>query len=137
MRLKMKWFRASMCVSLMLALLALPGKAFAEERGCTVTIPTSVEVTGTFAPSDTEFEVVLADSDSEVPMPEKSSGTVKGSGQVILGPVTYTVPGDYHYHISQKVGNAEGYTYDTSVYTVTVRVVNGEDGGLTRRSVGY
>lgn len=63
-------------------------------------------------------------------MPEKSNGTVQGPGQIVLGPMTYTVPGDYHYSISQKVGNAANYTYDTSVYSVTVRVVNSEDGGL-------
>lgn len=130
MRLKMKRLRGFVCVSLILALLALPGMAFAEERGCTVTIPTYVEVTGTSSLTDAEFEVVLAGLDTEEPMPEKSSSTVKGSGQVILGPMTYTVPGDYYYRISQKVGNAEGYTYDTAVYAVTVRVVNGEDGGL-------
>ena len=126
----MKQFRILMCVSLMLALLALPGKAFAEERECTVTIPTLVEVSGTSAPSDTEFEVVLTSLDTGAPMPEKSNGTVQGPGQIVLGPMTYTVPGDYHYSISQKVGNAANYTYDTSVYSVTVRVVNSEDGGL-------
>lgn len=127
---KIKQFRGLTCILLMLTLLALPGKAFAEERECAVTIPASVEVSGTSAPSDTEFEVVLTSLDTGVPMPEKSNGTVQGSGQIILGPVTYTVPGDYHYSISQKVGNAANYTYDTSVYSVTVRVVNSEDGGL-------
>lgn len=92
MRLKMKRLRGFVCVSLILALLALPGMAFAEERGCTVTIPTYVEVTGTSSLTDAEFEVVLAGLDTEEPMPEKSSGTVKGSGQVVLGPMTYTVP---------------------------------------------
>lgn len=127
---KIKQFRGLTCILLMLTLLALPGKAFAEERECAVTIPASVEVSGTSAPSDTEFEVVLTSLDTGVPMPEKSNGTVQGSGQIVLGPVTYTVPGDYHYSISQKVGNAANYTYDTSVYSVTVRVVNSEDGGL-------
>ena len=127
---KIKQFRGLTCILLMLTLLALPGKAFAEERECTVTIPTSVEVSGTSAPSDTEFEVVLTSLDTGAPMPEKSNGTVQGPGQIVLGPMTYTVPGDYHYSISQKVGNAANYTYDTSVYSVTVRVVNSEDGGL-------
>ncbi len=127
---KIKQFRGLTCILLMLTLLALPGKAFAEECECAVTIPASVEVSGTSAPSDTEFEVVLTSLDTGVPMPEKSNGTVQGSGQIVLGPVTYTVPGDYHYSISQKVGNAANYTYDTSVYSVTVRVVNSEDGGL-------
>ena len=127
---KIKQFRGLTCILLMLTLLALPGNAFAEERECTVTIPTSVEVSGTSAPSDTEFEVVLTSLDTGAPMPEKSNGTVQGPGQIVLGPMTYTVPGDYHYSISQKVGNAANYTYDTSVYSVTVRVVNSEDGGL-------
>ena len=128
---KIKPFRGWMCFLLMLTLLALPGKAFAAERECTVTIPVFVEVSGTSAPSDTEFEVILTRLHAGAPMPEKSNGTVQGSGQIVFGPITYTVPGDYHYSISQKAGNAANYTYDTSVYAVTVRVVNSEDGGLT------
>lgn len=131
MSLKMKKLRALMCVPMMLALLAFPTKVSAQESGCAVTIPVSVEVSGTSAPADTEFEVVLTSLDAGEPMPESSSAVVKGSGQAEFGPMTYTVPGDYHYSISQKKGNAVNYTYDTSIYTVTVRVVNAENGGLT------
>lgn len=128
---KLKKFRGWTCILLMLALLAFPGQAFAEESKCTVTLPVDVEVSGASAPSDTEFEVILTGLDAGEPMPEICSGTVKGSGRIVLGPIEYTVPGDYHYSISQKAGNAANYTYDTSVYTVTVRVVNSENGGLT------
>ena len=114
-----------------LVLLAFPSAAFAEENGCTVTIPTTVEVTETSAPSDTEFKVILTSLDEDAPMPSESVGIVKGAGSMVFGPINYTVPGDYHYSISQEMGNAANYTYDTSKYTVIVRVVNNENGGIT------
>ena len=40
------------------------------------------------------------------------------------------MPGDYHYTVKQKAGNALSFTYDTSIYEVTVRVINQEHGGL-------
>lgn len=89
MNFKIKPLGGPLCFLLAIVLLAAPGKAFAEENECTVTLPVSVEVSHTSA------------------------------------------PGDYHYNISQKAGSAANYIYDTAVYTVTVRVVNSEDGGLT------
>lgn len=128
---KIKKFRTSVGILMTLVLLAFPSAAFAEENGCTVTIPTTVEVTETSAPSDTEFKVILTSLDEDAPMPSESVGIVKGAGSMVFGPINYTVPGDYHYSISQEMGNAANYTYDTSKYTVTVRVVNNENGGIT------
>lgn len=128
---QIKKFRTSVGILMTLVLLAFPSAAFAEENECTVTIPTTVEVTETSAPSDTEFKVILTSLDEDAPMPSESVGIVKGAGSMVFGPINYTVPGDYHYSISQEMGNAANYTYDTSKYTVTVRVVNNENGGIT------
>ena len=131
MNFKIKPLGGPLCFLLAIVLLAAPGKAFAEENECTVTLPVSVEVSHTSAPVDTEFEVLLMSADADAPMPEISSGTVKGAGRIVFGPISYRAPGDYHYNISQKTGSTANYIYDTAVYTVTVRVVNSEDGGLT------
>ena len=128
---QIKKFRTSVGILMTLVLLAFPSAAFAEENGCTVTIPTTVEVTETSAPSDTEFKVILTSLDEDAPMPSESVGIVKGAGSMVFGSINYTVPGDYHYSISQEMGNAANYTYDTSKYTVIVRVVNNENGGIT------
>lgn len=56
---------------------------------------------------------------------------VLNSGTVSFGQIHYTVPGDYQYKIYQKSGSTDRFTYDKTVYTVTVRVQNDAEGGLT------
>lgn len=69
--------------------------------------------------------------DEANPMPDASSVTITGSGTATLGPITYTKPGDYLYTVTQKEGSEAYFTYDTTSYTVTVRVINDGEGGLT------
>ena len=52
-------------------------------------------------------------------MPDVKEVTIKDNGKVEIGPMTYTKPGRYNYFISQEAGNAEHFTYDSAVYTVT------------------
>lgn len=111
--------------------LLFPGQVRAEEKSCTVSIPAETVVSGESAPTGTEFELVLEAADEETPMPETADIKVKDSEKVSFGPITYTVPEDYQYLVYQKAGTAKNYTYDKTVYTVTVRVLNAEDGGLT------
>jgi pilin isopeptide linkage protein len=66
------------------------------------------------------------------PMPPGSTNGVKvvnilGTGAVDFGDITYTVPGVYHYTISEVNTGAAGYTYDTTIYNmdVTVTLVSG------------
>ena len=44
------------------------------------------------------------------------------SGAFDFGKITYTAAGTYTYEVREKLGNAEGVTYDGRVYTVTVKV---------------
>lgn len=131
--MKMKNQKIYICLSfLALAVVLLfPGQVRAAERSCTISIPAETTVSGNSVPSGTEFEIVLEAADIDCPMPEKTSVTVKDSGKINLGPITYTVPEDYHYRVYQKTGNAKNFTYDKTSYTVTVRVVNTGDGGLS------
>ena len=63
-------------------------------------------------------------------MPDVKEVTIKDNGKVEIGPMTYTKPGRYNYFISQEAGNAEHFTYDSAVYTVTVSIENDGSGGL-------
>ena len=72
------------------------------------------------------------------PMPEGSVDGIKtmeitGAGTKEFGKTTYTEVGTYVYEITEVKGNAEGYTYDTAVYTLTVEVTEGADGNLVAK----
>lgn len=88
-------------------------------------------MTGDSAPDDVDFTVTMTPVDEANPMPDASSVTITGSGTATLGPITYTKPGDYLYTVTQKEGSEAYFTYDTTSYTVTVRVINDGEGGLT------
>ena len=53
--------------------------------------------------------------------------TIYGEGTVELGQVSFTKPG-YVYRCYEETGDAEGYTYDQTVYTVTYEVTETVDG---------
>lgn len=101
----------------------------AQGKSCTVSIPAEVQVAGEDAPSRTEFCVVLEALSEDAPMPTETSVTLD-KGTAAFGPVSYTVPGDYRYKIYQIAAEQDFFTYDDTVYTVTVRVVNAENGAL-------
>ena len=117
-------------LSFLFAFLLIPGMAKAEGYSCTVSVPVEVTLEGESAPKE-NFTVVMEAAAENTPMPEAAEQNVENSGKVQFGPVTYTAPGDYQYIVSQKAGNTENFTYDDTVYTVTVRVVNDGAGGLT------
>lgn len=118
-------------ISLLAAVVLLPGQVHAQGRSCTVSIPVETKLIGDGAPSGTEFELVLEAADTDAPMPEVKDIKVKDSDKISFGPIIYTIPEDYQYRVYQKAGTAENFTYDETIYTVTVRVLNAEDGGLT------
>ena len=64
---------------------------------------------------------------SPTPMPAgtvdgKKSLTVYGAGEYEFGDIVFTVPGTYTYRIIEQQTNVAGYTYDTSVYTISYLV---------------
>lgn len=83
--------------------------------------------------SDEKFEFVMTPS-ADAPMPEgTAAGTPKtvtaGAGAIEFGEVSYTtVGGPYVYTFTEKAGSNARWTYDDSVYTMTVNVIrNAED----------
>lgn len=83
--------------------------------------------------SDKKFEFVMTPS-ADAPMPEgTAAGTPKtvtaGAGGIEFGEISYTtVGGPYVYTFIEKAGSNARWTYDDSVYTMTVNVIrNAED----------
>lgn len=60
-----------------------------------------------------------------------ATGTNGKDGNVSLGAVTYTKPGDYTYTVREKAGKNPGITYDTATYQVVVHVTDAGDGTLS------
>lgn len=83
--------------------------------------------------SDEKFEFVMTPS-AGAPMPEDTAaGTPKtvtaGAGGVEFGEISYTTAdASYVYTFTEKAGSSSRWTYDDSVYTMTVNVIrNAED----------
>lgn len=101
------------------------------ERECTIVIPVSVEMKGNIKSEVFEYALEPADENSsteavfsEVEVTQE--GITKGSFEEMR----YTRPGDYKYTVYQLKGESKDVIYDGSVYEVTVRVVNTQEGGL-------
>ena len=77
--------------------------------------------------SDEKFEFVMTPS-ADAPMPEgTAAGTPKtvtaGAGGIEFGEISYTTAdASYVYTFTEKAGSNSGWTYDNSVYTMTVKV---------------
>ena len=132
--MRMQMMRKLRCLAwfpCLLAFLLLPGTVHAKEYACDVTIPATVQVSGDRIPSGEVYEVVMEAITKGAPVAEIMTQKVMNSGTVSFGQIHYTVPGDYQYKIYQKSGSTDRFTYDKTVYTVTVRVQNDAEGGLT------
>jgi len=121
---------ASMLLLMLAVMYLLPQKIQAAEYSCTITVPVSTEIAGENAPTETEFNIYMETLDKANPMPEVTELLLTGTDNGTFGPITYTKPEDYQYRIYQATGNAKHITYDDTVYTVTVRVTNADDGSL-------
>ena len=131
--MRMQMMRKLRCLAwfpCLLAFLLLPGSVHAKEYACDVTIPATVQVIGDKIPSGEVYEVVMEAITKDAPVAENMTQKVLNSGTVSFGQIHYTVPGDYQYKIYQKSGSTDRFTYDKTVYTVTVRVQNDAEGGL-------
>ena len=85
--------------------------------------------------SDEKFEFVMMPS-ADAPMPAgTTAGTPKtvtaGAGGIEFGEISYTtVGGPYVYTFTEKAGTNSRWTYDDSVYTMTVNVIRNADDKL-------
>ena len=100
------------------------------DYSCTVTIPGRVEITGEKMP-ETSYTVTIEPVTEEAPMPEVTEFTTTETSEFSFGGIFYDVPDDYEYVIYQSdMPTDKHFTSDVRVYGLTVRVLNGEDGGL-------
>jgi|GEM_PF-2543591 len=100
--------------------------------------PVMKTITGDTPAGAADFQFVLASADDSYPMPAGSTGgirivTITGSGSAEFGNISYTKPGTYSYICYELNGGILGYTYDTTVYTLTVEVT-AENDRLSARS---
>ena len=78
----------------------------------------------------------LPEGMTEMPMPEAANGqqsytmSIVGEGEREFGEIWFTQPGKYVYEITENKGNADGYGYDKSVYTVIADVTMDANGNL-------
>jgi pilin isopeptide linkage protein/uncharacterized repeat protein (TIGR01451 family) len=101
-------------------------------------VPSVVKVVSGDTPqSDSTFAFVMTNKgQSGVPLPQGASDgsaavSRQGAGNVDFGPILYHVPGTYIYEITEAAGNEEGYTYDSTMYTMVVTVIDSGNGNLS------
>lgn len=83
-------------------------------------------ITGSTPEKNVQFRFMLL-SLADAPMPDASEEgiktiTVTGAGKGGFGSIIYRTPGVYVYTITEINTGEDGYTYDESVYTLTVTV---------------
>ena len=119
---------------LLAALLMMPVRANAEEvpYECFAELPVSVELNGE---NDEQFHVTieLAEGmDETAPLPDEAADglLIAGDASDSFSNFHFTKPGDYVYVVKQEIGDTAYMSYDNTVYTVTIRVTNADNGGL-------
>ncbi len=101
-----------------------------------VALPTATKtVSGDESDAYPTFSFTIEALDG-APVPEGAVGaalarTLEGPGTVDFGSVTFTDEGTYRYRISETAGDADGWAYDATVYTVTYKVTDAGDGTFT------
>ena len=73
-----------------------------------------------------KYEFELKDSEGNLVGTAKN----KADGSVVFPAIEYTAAGPHTYTITEKAGNEENVTYDTTVHTVTVDVADNGQGQL-------
>ncbi|MCH3972148.1 MAG: hypothetical protein LKE53_05185 [Oscillospiraceae bacterium] len=116
-----------------MALFPVSALAASSDYSTTFTCPIENVFTGT--PNKIpDFQYTITAVTANAPMPKDTQATISGSGKSSFGPITFTMPGNYEYRISQTKGTAENVTYDTAFYKLTVIVTNDSNGGLASQA---
>lgn len=114
-----------------LAALMLPTLAFAQESSCSVQIPVEIQTAGDRYSGNVTYKLRIEPITQGAPMPANPELVMVNGGSGAFEPMVYTVPADYRYRIYQTSEAQNRFTYDKTVYIVTVRVLNDGTGGLT------
>lgn len=76
-----------------------------------------------------EFAVELTALEG-APAPKEYILRRSGEGKLLFGPIRYTAPGIYLYHVEQDPGSDGSIEYDTAQYEAIVYVENSKENGL-------
>lgn len=69
-------------------------------------------------------------------MPEETKAVVTGSGKTTFGEIIFDEAGEYRFEIREEKGDASGYSYDGTVWNLTVSVAD-QGGRLTIADAAY
>ena len=92
-------------------------------------LPVSKSLTGQTPPENAQFTFEVSAATDGTPLPASTEATVVGAGSAQFGAIEFAGAGTYVYTVTERNTDAAGYTYDSTVYTVTV-VVTDNDGQL-------
>ena len=120
----------ALALVMLICLSAFAVSAFAAEP-LNLTLSAKVTITGPKPSPAEKYTVVLEPLDSGNPMPAGSKDgkynlTITGAGKEDFPAIEFTTVGIYQYKIYQIPGKAPNASYDRTVYTATVYVLNSE-----------
>jgi pilin isopeptide linkage protein len=116
---------------LLLTVGSIPFRTFAADlTTASVKFQVMSQITGDETTEDADVTFVLTADDAAAPMPKSDTVTIHGTGEAEFDEITYTSAGTYTYTITEKDEQLPGYTYDPSVYHLTVIVATQADGSL-------
>ncbi|MDO4615113.1 MAG: FctA domain-containing protein [Lachnospiraceae bacterium] len=137
---KIKKSASALIIALMLSFMLMPAVVYADEAAgeASIRIPVTVNATGE-APAEFQYEFQIESMTAGAPMPSNTTLTITdltkkdeimtADGEFIFAEDAFSVPDDYNYRITQITQSSEGVkTLDNSVYYITIRVLNGENG---------
>ncbi len=101
-----------------------------EATPATVTFAGSKMLTGKEM-TDGEFDFTIAAVTANAPMPAGGATVPNLEGAFSFGTITFKEAGTFVYTITEVDGGDARYTYDKSVYTVTVTVTDNSEGKLS------
>ena len=151
MKEKLQHIRKLLLLTLLGVTLAVPAQAQAADYSYTLQeneLSAKVQVDGSGIPDGNEYTVILT-AEEGTPMPEGAvlsedgtkrtvSKTVVDGGELSFWTITYTTPGEYRYTLHQEAQARDHFTYDSTVYHVSVWIFNDfENGGLKAMITGY
>ena len=90
-------------------------------------IPATIQLSG-FDRGEFALELTALEG---APAPKEYILRRSGAGEVLFGPIVYSEPGVYRYHVEQNPGEDAGIEYDGAQFEATVFVENDGAGGLT------
>lgn len=126
----MRAARIFCAIALSLSFLLPPTAAFANDLPATVELEVEKRLEGDAPLVAEEYSFVL-EGVEDAPMPDVAKVKIVGEGTTRFPAITYSAPGTFRYVIRELAGDAEGCTYDASMYDVTVEVTTDDAGALS------